>query len=164
MSDDFFENIDNGVEDFTEGAMEAILKLTDELPETVNSESLSTEAISPEIQNRNMDFVLKNLKNSNTVTELAIKQVFKLAAASDSPRAWEVLSQLIKTQIDSSKTIADIIKDDKKANGNVTNNITQNNITQNNVMTTEDVMNLLADNDGDDDDDDEIEDAEIVSS
>ena len=146
MTDDFFSNIDGGFEDFQgPDSAAGMLALISELPEPTDSESLpSTEPKADEVQlSRNV--AIESMKNAQKITELALRQVFILAKSSDSPRAWEVLSTLLKTNIDASKTILD--STEPKSNNIETQNNVTNNIQNTIIQSSEDIFSFLNEDD-----------------
>jgi hypothetical protein len=74
--------------------------------------------------------VRKNLKKLILTSEIAIEGILNVADEGDSPRAYEVVSDLIKTALDANnrlmdlhKTVKDINKEETKTKGDtVTNN------------------------------------------
>ena len=89
------------------------------------------------------DLARGNISDLLDISAEAIKEYFKFAVASDSPRAMEVLANMIKDTVDMNKNLIDIhqqrerIQSTKINNGNTSGDTghTQNNITsQTNIM------------------------------
>ena len=75
------------------------------------------------------DLVRKNLKNIIKQSEAAIEGILDVASESESPRAYEVVSQLIHSSLDANsklleihKKMKDLKKDDESKVTSVTNN------------------------------------------
>lgn len=69
----------------------------------------------------------------------ALDNLLDFAKASESPRAYEVVANLIKTTADVAKNLADISTKEAKSKPDATINNTQNNV----FMTTADLQKLL---------------------
>lgn len=74
--------------------------------------------------------IRNNIKNLINTTDMAIEGIMSVATEGDSPRAYEVVSELIKTSLEANnklielhKTMKDLKKEEKAAKGDtVTNN------------------------------------------
>lgn len=73
----------------------------------------------------------------------ALDNLMEFAKASESPRAYEVVANLIKTTADVAKNLADISTKEKKNNPTETINNTQNNVF---LTTTAELQKLLKGN------------------
>lgn len=95
-----------------------------------------TEIIEPEQSSepisqadKDYDLVRKNLKNLINQSEAAIEGILDVASESESPRAYEVVAQLIHSSLDANtkllelhKRMKDLRKDDESKVTSVTNN------------------------------------------
>jgi len=95
-----------------------------------------TEIIEPEQSSepisqadKDYDLVRKNLKNLINQSEAAIEGILDVASESESPRAYEVVAQLIHSSLDANtkllelhKRMKDLKKDDESKITSVTNN------------------------------------------
>lgn len=95
-----------------------------------------TEIIEPEQSSepisqadKDYDLVRKNLKNLINQSEAAIEGILDVASESESPRAYEVVAQLIHSSLDANtkllelhKRMKDLRKDDESKITSVTNN------------------------------------------
>lgn len=139
MSDEFFSNIDNGVEDFSDNTGNVINEiLGTSLPDVVDEEKVPSTEISQKEFDKNINLVLSNLKSVAKISDQASRDIYQLAKTSDHPRAYEVLATLLKTTIDANKGIVDVMKQSKDKETKTENN--QNNITQNNYFSTTDII------------------------
>ena len=88
--------------------------------------------------------VRKNMKELISTGEEAIEGILKVATEGDSPRAYEVAAQMIKTVAEANKDLLDLhkkMKDIRKED-----NITNNNTTTNNAIyvgSTKDLQELV---------------------
>lgn len=97
-----------------------------------------TEIIEPEQSSepisqadKDYDLVRKNLKNLINQSEAAIEGILDVASESESPRAYEVVSQLIHSSLDANGKLLEIhkkMKDLKKEDDSKVTSITNNSI------------------------------------
>lgn len=89
----------------------------------------------PSVQDNNVDadyeYARQNLRSLIDNGKLAMENIVYLAKEGESPRAYEVVGQLIKTLAETNKDLIDLSKkareakgQDKKDAGNVTQNVT----------------------------------------
>lgn len=114
----------------------------------VESQSVGTPVVEVEEETNNNTDIRKDYEYSRaTLTSLvnkgqeAIDNILELAQETDSPRAYEVVGQLIKTVTDSAEKLMDVQKklkdlEQEKQTTNVTNNALF-------VGTTTEVLNML---------------------
>lgn len=104
--------------------------------------SKSTDLV-PTVSNTQEDDDLNNAKQVHrdliNKSQDALDNLLEFAKASESPRAYEVVSNLIKVTSEVAKTLVEIDKKDKKDKPEVQNN-TQNNVF---VTTTADLQKLI---------------------
>lgn len=77
------------------------------------------------------DLVRKNLKNLINQSEAAIEGILDVASESESPRAYEVVAQLIHSSLDANSKLLDIhkrMKDLKKEDDSKVTSITNNSL------------------------------------
>lgn len=124
-------------------------ELNDTFDIEVETEVLSSsiEPVKSDVQN--ISDIKKDYEYSrSTLTSLidkgqeAINNILELAQETDSPRAYEVVGQLIKTVTDSAEKLMDVQKKlkDLEQDKGTTNNVTNNALF---VGTTSEVLNLL---------------------
>lgn len=108
-------------------------------------ETTAVELVSADVSSLNTDikYVFGVLNSTIEKSKEALDCALELAQETDSARAYEVVSQLIKQTVDSAEKIIDIHKklNDMEADKNVSTNITQNNAVF--VGTTAEALKLL---------------------
>jgi hypothetical protein len=89
--------------------------------------------------------IRRNIKNIISKGSEAIDGILNLASETESPRAYEVLSQMIKTVSDANKDLLEIHKKMKDIEGVVTQNQSASTITNNSIFvgSTSDLQNIL---------------------
>lgn len=114
-------------------------------------EELKTEQILPVVQNSvekkddDFDLARDTLRNLVMKNEGVLDDLIDLARNSESPRAFEVVGQLVKTQSDIAKGLMDLHKQKKdieEVSGDSHNIKTQNNIVF--AGSTSDLMKLIS--------------------
>jgi hypothetical protein len=93
--------------------------------------------------NSDYDLVRQNLKDLIDQGKVAIEGILDVAGEGDSPRAYEVVSQLLKSTADANKDLLDLHKKKKelqKEDGGPKNQTTNNNLF---VGSTKDLQKLL---------------------
>lgn len=100
--------------------------------EISDEQSIKKENKSASLEQADSDYALvrKNLKNIITQSEAAIEGILDVASESESPRAYEVVAQLIHSSLDANGKLLDLhkkMKDLKKEEGgsgpkSITNN------------------------------------------
>lgn len=85
--------------------------------------------------------IRENLKKYTSIGEQALNELLDVAVQSQNPRAFEVLSQLIKSLADVNKEISDQVKRniDLKAPKITENNITNNNL----ILSTDELLSKI---------------------
>tara|TARA_B110000977_G_scaffold201814_1_gene298914 strand:- start:18676 stop:19116 length:441 start_codon:yes stop_codon:yes gene_type:complete len=87
-----------------------------------------------------------NIKNIIEQGDDALKEMIELAKQSESPRAFEVASTLMKTLLDANKDFVEMSTKKKyaKEEKTNTNNGTQQNVTNNNlILSTADLLKMI---------------------
>lgn len=87
-----------------------------------------------------------NIKNIIEQGDDALKEMIELAKQSESPRAFEVASTLMKTLLDANKDFVEMStkKNYAKEEKTNTNNGTQQNVTNNNlILSTADLLKMI---------------------
>jgi hypothetical protein len=89
--------------------------------------------------------IRRNIKNIISKGSEAIDGILNLASETESPRAYEVLSQMIKTVSDANKDLLEIHKKMKDIEGVSTQNQNASTITNNSIFvgSTSDLQNIL---------------------
>lgn len=88
--------------------------VTSESPSTEETEIVKSE--SNKDSDKDYNLVRKNLKNLIKQSEAAIEGILDVASESESPRAYEVVSQLIHSSLDANGKLLDIHKKMKDLN------------------------------------------------
>jgi hypothetical protein len=95
---------------------------------------------------RDIEQVRGNIKNSKEPGDDALKEMISLAKQSESPRAFEVASTLMKTLLDANKDFVEISTKKKYAieEKNGPKEAAQTNVTNNNlILSTADLLKML---------------------
>ena len=89
--------------------------------------------------------IRRNIKNIISKGSEAIDGILNLASETESPRAYEVLSQMIKTVSDANKDLLEIHRKMKDIEGISTQNQSASTITNNSIFvgSTSDLQNIL---------------------
>jgi hypothetical protein len=89
--------------------------------------------------------IRRNIKNIISKGSEAIDGILNLASETESPRAYEVLSQMIKTVSDANKDLLEIHRKMKDIEGVSTQNQSASTITNNSIFvgSTSDLQNIL---------------------
>lgn len=87
----------------------------------------TTEALVQEDISKDIERIKKVHHDLLDKSEEALDNLLEFAKASESPRAYEVVSNLIKTTADVAKSLSDIILKETKTKPEIQNN-TQNNL------------------------------------
>lgn len=89
--------------------------------------------------------IRRNIKNIISKGSEAIDGILNLASETESPRAYEVLSQMIKTVSDANKDLLEIHRKMKDIEGISTQNQTASTITNNSIFvgSTSELQNIL---------------------
>lgn len=107
------------------------------------------------IVNDDYEYARENLKNIISTGQNAIDGIMILAKEGESPRAYEVVGQLIKNVVDANKDLLELqkkvneIENGKNNSSRTTKNITNNALF---VGTSKDLQSLLKDMKGNDND------------
>lgn len=89
--------------------------------------------------------IRRNIKNIISKGSEAIDGILNLASETESPRAYEVLSQMIKTVSDANKDLLEIHKKMREIEGTTTQTQSAGSITNNSIFvgSTVDLQNIL---------------------
>lgn len=130
------------------------MKMEQNLNELFNLEpqvkELKTENILPAVQSPvekkddDFDLARDTLRNLVQKNETVLDNLIDLARNSESPRAFEVVGQLVKTQSEIAKGLVDLHKQKKDIEGETINSSIK---TQNNIVfagSTADLMKLIS--------------------
>jgi hypothetical protein len=97
------------------------------------------------IQNNDYDYARKNLYDVIEKGTSALEDIIDIAKQSESPRAFEVVTNLIKTMVDANKDLLELQKKNKDIMKS--DDATQNNVTNNNlILTTGDLLKMIKNN------------------
>lgn len=129
-------------------------KLSEEFDLPIENESMMKQIMEPkEITPVNpqtdleKDYtdIRRNIKNIISKGSEAIDGILNLASETESPRAYEVLSQMIKTVSDANKDLLEIHKKMKDIEGVSAQNQSASTITNNSIFvgSTSDLQNIL---------------------
>jgi gas vesicle protein len=132
--------------------MEAIFDLpTDTKPmaEAIEESRVTVMNETPSTDNDIDDdykYARENLKEIIDSAQQSIADLASIASTSESPRAYEVLSTMMKTIVDANKDLLDIHKSVKKLKEDNNTSAPQNVTNALFVGSTSDLMNLIKDN------------------
>lgn len=99
----------------------------------------------PKIQNDDYEYARKNLYDVIEKGSDALEHIMDIAKQSESPRAFEVVTNLIKTMVDANKDLLELQKKNKELQK--TNEPEQKNVTNNNLfLTTADLLKMMKTN------------------
>jgi len=132
--------------------MEAIFDLpTDTKPmaEAIEESRVTVMNETPSTDNDVDDdykYARENLKEIINSAQQSIADLASIASTSESPRAYEVLSTMMKTIVDANKDLLDIHKSVKKLKEDNNTSAPQNVTNALYVGSTSDLMNLIKDN------------------
>ena len=109
------------------------------------TEKSKISSIIPMIQNNDYDYARKNLYDVIEKGTAALEDIIDIAKQSESPRAFEVVTNLIKTMVDANKDLLELQKKNKDIMKS--DDATQNNVTNNNlILTTGDLLKMIKNN------------------
>jgi gas vesicle protein len=132
--------------------MEAIFDLptdTKSMAETIEESRVTVMNETPSTDNDIDDdykYARENLKEIIDSAQQSIADLASIASTSESPRAYEVLSTMMKTIVDANKDLLDIHKSVKKLKEDNNTSAPQNVTNALYVGSTSDLMNLIKDN------------------
>ncbi|CAB5221312.1 Bacteriophage T4, Gp16, DNA-packaging [uncultured Caudovirales phage] len=101
--------------------------------------------IVPKIQNDDYEYARKNLYDVIEKGTSALEDIMDIAKQSESPRAFEVVTNLIKTMVDANKDLLELQKKNKdlmKSDEPDQKNVTNNNL----ILTTGDLLKMIKNN------------------
>ena len=118
-----------------EKSMEELLDLSSEttsMQEKIHENNIPTEIIEPEKEDRaenDYEYARNNLKKIIETGSMALQELSSIASTSESPRAFEVVAQMVKNLSDTNKDLLELQKklktlkaeEEKKSPNNVTN-------------------------------------------
>ena len=121
-----------------------------ESTEVENIEKFDPPAIVEDENVNDMELARQNVKNIIEMGDDAVKEMVEIAKQSESPRAFEVVSTLMKTLLDANKDFVDISSKKKYAQEEVEGPKQETNVTNNNlIVSTADLLKMLkGENDG----------------
>jgi len=115
-------------------------------PEIVQIEKSELQGTEQENLN-DIELARQNVQNIIEMGDDAVREMVEIAKQSESPRAFEVVSTLMKTLLDANKDFVDLSTKKKYAQEDKPQNET--NVTNNNlIVSTADLLKMLKDDDG----------------
>ncbi len=121
----------------------------DDLPVPIEETNMEVAIVNPATDPTIQDIELarSNIKNIIEKGDESLKEMIELAKQSESPRAFEVASGLMKTLLDANKDFVEISMKKKYAKEEITNpkeeqaaaNVTNNNL----ILSTADLLKML---------------------
>lgn len=99
----------------------------------------------PKIQNDDYEYARQNLYDVIEKGSDALEHIMDIAKQSESPRAFEVVTNLIKTMVDANKDLLELQKKNKelmKSDEPEQKNVTNNNL----ILTTADLLKMIKNN------------------
>lgn len=139
--------------DIDEEEKEVELEVEENLP--VEVEDVQPPAVidnGAEENLQDLEEVRQNIKSVMETGEEALREILEIAKQSEQPRAFEVVSTLMKTMLDANKDLADISTKKRFIKEEIAGpkEAAQTNVTNNNlIVSTADLLKMLkGDNDG----------------
>lgn len=117
---------------------------TEELTSEINPPAIIDDGIEENLQD--IEDVRQNIKSVINTGEDALKEMLDIAKQSEMPRAFEVVSTLMKTMLDANKDLADISSKKRfvKEEINGPKEAAQTNVTNNNlIVSTADLLKMM---------------------
>lgn len=125
-------------------------EVTEDLPVEVVEENLPAEIVEFDDENLNdLEKVRSNIQDVMNTGQEAVREMLEIAKQSEQPRAFEVVSTLMKTLLDANKDFADVSTKKKfaKEELNGPKEAAQTNVTNNNlIVSTADLLKMLKEN------------------
>lgn len=97
----------------------------------------------PDASDDDFDLSRTSLRSLIEKGETALEELLHIARSSENPRAFEVVSTLIKSIGDTTKTLADLHKSKKELKKSSAEEAGTTNVTNNLVMTTSELLRLV---------------------
>ena len=123
---------------------------TEDLPIEVVEENLPAEIVEFDDENLNdLEKVRSNIQDVMNTGQEAVREMLEIAKQSEQPRAFEVVSTLMKTLLDANKDFAEVSTKKKfaKEELNGPKEAAQTNVTNNNlIVSTADLLKMLKEN------------------
>jgi hypothetical protein len=117
------------------------------LPEVIEHEEVKLPEIKDDDETiRDIELARKNIKNIIEKGDESLNEMIELAKQSESPRAFEVASGLMKTLLDANKDFVDMSMKKKYAKDelNGPKDAAQTNVTNNNlIISTADLLKMM---------------------
>jgi hypothetical protein len=110
------------------------------------SHELAVVSVEDDENLKDIETVRQNISNVIDIGEEAMKEMLEIAKQSEQPRAFEVVSTLMKTLLDANKDFADISSKKKYAKEELLGpkQAAQTNVTNNNlIVSTADLLKML---------------------
>lgn len=125
-------------------------EVTEDLPVEVVEENLPAEIVEFDDENLNdLEKVRSNIQDVMNTGQEAVREMLEIAKQSEQPRAFEVVSTLMKTLLDANKDFAEVSTKKKfaKEELNGPKEAAQTNVTNNNlIVSTADLLKMLKEN------------------
>lgn len=99
----------------------------------------------PKIQNNDYDYARQNLYDIIEKGNDALEHIVDIAKQSESPRAFEVVTNLLKTMVDANKDLLELQKKNKelmRSDDPEQKNVTNNNL----ILTTDQLLKMIKNN------------------
>ena len=136
-----------GIRDLEEvNPVEPVQEPVQEVLPAINSEEQLPAVVTPEAEENLKDIELakRNIENIINLGDDSVKEMVEIAKQSESPRAFEVVSTLMKTLLDANKDYVDMST--KKRYAREEANPSKNQVTNNNlIVSTADLLKMLKD-------------------
>jgi hypothetical protein len=105
--------------------------------EQANKGSTSIEQVSPD---KDFDYAKRNMYDIIEKSKVALEGIMKVATEGDSPRAYEVVTQMLKTMSEINKDLIDLEKIKNEANKTTIKSTTNNSFF---IGSTSDLQDLI---------------------
>lgn len=106
----------------------------------IEQQKKPTEITQPQSQDKDFDYAKKNLYDIIEKSKIALEGIMKVASEGDSPRAYEVVTQMLKTMSEINKDLIDLEKIKNEANNTTIKSTTNNSFF---IGSTSDLQDLI---------------------
>mgnify|MGYP006268864565 CR=1 FL=1 len=102
--------------------------------------------LSPKIQTDDYEFARSNLYDLINKGSLALEDIIDVAKQSESPRAFEVVTNLLKTMVDANKDLLDLAKKQKELEKRDENPDAPKTVNNNLILTSAELLKMIKSN------------------
>lgn len=106
----------------------------------IEQQKKPTEITQPQSQDKDFDYAKRNMYDIIEKSKVALEGILKVASEGDSPRAYEVVTQMLKTMSEINKDLIDLEKIKNEANNTTIKSTTNNSFF---IGSTSDLQDLI---------------------